>query len=215
MVSGKHDRLRGLYAVTPDWLETSRLVAAVRDAIAGGAALVQYRNKVADRRQKRRQASALAAICEASGVPLVINDDLAIALEIGTAGLHIGGDDGDPSAAKAKLGVGRLLGVSCYDQITRVDHAAASGADIVGIGAVYASATKPAAVRASLKLLREASSRGVIVAAIGGITLDKAQELICAGADLLAVLSDLFESPDIAARAADYAKLFATMEPRA
>jgi thiamine-phosphate pyrophosphorylase len=91
--------------------------------------------------------------------------------------------------------------------------AADAGADIVGIGAMYVSATKPAAVRAPLGLLREARSRGPFVAAIGGINLENAPGLIRAGADLLAVVSDLFDNSDVAARAADYAKLFASMEP--
>lgn len=209
------ERLRGLYAVTPDWPDTGRLAAAVRDAIAGGAVLVQYRNKAADQRLRKRQARLLQGICAAAGVPLVINDDLAIALETGAAGLHVGRDDGAASAVRAKLGVGRLLGVSCYDEIARVDAAVAAGADIVGIGAMFPSATKPAAVQAPLGLLRAACSRGVMVAAIGGISLENAPALIRTGADLLAVVSDLFDNRDVAARAADYAKLYATMEPYA
>lgn len=210
---GKTNSLRGLYAVTPDWPDTDRLAAAVRDSIAGGAVLIQYRNKAADQRLKLRQAGILQAVCNACRIPLVINDDLATALEVGAAGVHIGRDDGSAAAIRAALGTGRLLGVSCYNQIRRVDEAVASGADIVGIGSMYASATKPAAIRADLGLLREAGWRGVTVAAIGGITLDKAPELVRAGADLLAVVSDLFDSPDIAARAADYARLFASTEP--
>lgn len=212
---GKTNSLRGLYAVTPDWPDTDRLAAAVRDAIAGGAVLIQYRNKAADQRLKLRQAGVLQAVCDACCIPLVINDDLATALEVGAAGVHVGRDDGNAAAVRAALGTGRLLGVSCYNQISRVDEAAASGADIVGIGSMYASATKPAATGADLGLLREAGWRGITVAAIGGITLDKAPELVRAGADLLAVVSDLFDSPDIAARAAEYARLFASMEPRA
>lgn len=214
-MSLKSDRLRGLYAVTPDWLDTDRLAAAVRDAVTGGAVLVQYRNKVADPALRRRQASILQEICVAGGVPLVINDDLDIALETGAAGLHVGRDDASARAARVRLGAGRLLGVSCYSQIGRVDAAITAGADIVGIGAMFASATKPSAVQAPLALLSEACSRGVTVAAIGGITLGIAPELIRAGADLLAVIADLFDNPDVAARAAAYAELFASMEPRA
>ncbi len=214
-MSLKPDRLRGLYAVTPDWLDTDRLAAAVRDAVTGGAVLVQYRNKAADPALRRRQAGVLQAICVAGRVPLVINDDLEIALETGAAGLHVGRDDACARAARARLGAGRLLGVSCYNQIARVDAAIAAGADIVGIGAVFASATKPSAVQAPLALLGEARSRGVSVAAIGGITLGNAPQLIRAGADLLAVIGDLFDNPDVAARAAAYAELFASMEPRA
>lgn len=209
----KPERLRGLYVVTPDWPDTDRLAAAVRDAIAGGAVLVQYRNKAADRLLRHRQAGALQRICVDAGVPLVINDDLDIAIEIGAAGAHVGRDDDRAHDARGILGAGRLLGVSCYNQIARVDDAIAAGADIVGIGAMFGSATKPAALRAPLGLLGEARSRGAMVAAIGGISLENAPELIRAGADLLAVISDLFENSDVAARAADYVELFASMEP--
>ena len=212
-MTDKAERLRGLYAVTPDWPDTDRLAAVVRNAIAGGAVLVQYRNKAADQSLRRRQAGVLQTICFDSGVPLVINDDLEIAIEIGAAGVHVGRDDHDAGAARAILGGGRLIGVSCYNQIARVDSAVAAGADIVGIGAMFDSATKPAAVRAPLGLLGEARSRGVMVAAIGGVSLANAPRLIRAGADLLAVVSDLFDNPDVAARAAEYAKLFASMEP--
>lgn len=208
------DRLRGLYAVTPDWPDTDRLAAAVRDAIGGGAVLIQYRNKAADQRLRQLQAGVLQAICADTGVPLVINDDLAIALAIGAAGVHMGRDDGAASAARARLGAGRLLGVSCYNEIARVDAAIAAGADIVGIGAMYRSATKPKAAQAPLGMLHEARSRGAKVAAIGGISIVNAADLIRAGADLVAVVSDLFDNCDVAARAAEYAKLFATMESR-
>lgn len=209
------ERLRGLYAVTPDWPDTARLEAAVADALRGGAVMIQYRNKSADGGLRREQASALQALCAAAGVPLIVNDDLALALEIGAAGVHLGRDDGSIESARARLGGQRLLGVSCYDSIERVRSAQAAGADIVGIGAMFASGTKPAAVPAPLDLLRQARECGVVVAAIGGITLDNAPRVIAAGADLLAVVSDLFDNPDIAARAAAYAALFASMESHA
>ncbi|MGB7988265.1 MAG: thiamine phosphate synthase [Candidatus Methylophosphatis roskildensis] len=209
----KPERLRGLYVVTPDLPDTDRLAGVVRDAIAGGGVLVQYRNKAADQRLRHRQASVLQRVCVDAGVPLVINDDLELAIAIGAAGVHVGRDDDSACAARASLGGGRLLGISCYNQIARVDDAIAAGADIVGIGAMFGSATKPAAVRAPLGLLGEARARGAMVAAIGGISLENAPELIRAGADLLAVISDLFDNSDVAARAADYAKLFASMEP--
>lgn len=207
------ERLRGLYAVTPDWPDTERLAAAVRDAIAGGAVLVQYRNKSADEHLRRVQAARLQSVCVAGGVPLVVNDDVDVALEVGAAGVHCGRDDGNAQTARARLGDGYLLGISCYNDIVRVDAAAAAGANIVGIGSMFVSATKPDAVRAPLALLGEARSRGPLVAAIGGICLENAPELIRAGADLLAVVSDLFDNFDVAGRAAAYATLFASLEP--
>jgi thiamine-phosphate pyrophosphorylase len=110
-------------------------------------------------------------------------------------------------AARAVLGK-RLLGVSCYDRFELAQRAAAAGADYVAFGAVFASSTKPAAVRAPLSLFREARELGVPLAAIGGITLENAPQAIAAGADLLAVISDLFDAPDITARARAYQRLF-------
>jgi thiamine-phosphate pyrophosphorylase len=101
-----------------------------------------------------------------------------------------------------------MLGVSCYDSLAAARAAVAAGADYVAFGSVFASPTKPAAVRAPLGLFAEARGLGVPLVAIGGITLQNAPQLIAAGADALAVISDLFDAADIAARARAYGKLF-------
>lgn len=199
----------GLYLVTPDWPDTDALVAAVAALLPARPALVQYRNKLASGALKREQASRLLAVCRAAGVPLVINDDLLLALDIGADGAHLGRDDGDPAAARQQLGAGRILGVSCYNEWPRAVAGAAAGVDYLAFGAMYPSPTKPAALRAPLDLLTRAKREfGLPVAAIGGITLENAPPLIDAGADLLAVISDVFSAPDPAARAVAYAGLF-------
>ena len=163
---------RGLYALTPDEPDTAALVAAVRAAVAGGAAAVQYRSKRADAALQRAQAAALAALCREARVPLIVNDDLELALEVDAAGVHLGRDDGDLAAARRRLLPGKLLGASCYDRLDRAARAVAAGADYVAFGSVFASPTKPAAVRAPLALFGEAKRRlGVPLVAIGGITL--------------------------------------------
>lgn len=209
-------RLKGLYAVTPDLADTTDLLRRAELVLLGGVCLVQYRNKPAGAALRREQAAALLALCRRHGVPLVINDDLPLALDIGADGAHLGREDGDLAAARAALGPGRLLGVSCYDALKRAREAKRIGADYVAFGSFFASPTKPAAVRAPLTLLTEAKAEfGLPVCAIGGITLQNAPQLIAAGADLLAVISDLFEAPDIAARAAAYAKIWQTpLTPR-
>jgi len=122
--------------------------------------------------------------------------------------VHLGREDGDLRAARARLR-GRILGASCYNDLALARAAAAAGADYIAFGSVFASPTKPGAVRAPLELFRDARALGVPLAAIGGITLASAPHLIAAGADLLAVISDLFDAPDIRMRAQDYGKLFA------
>ena len=192
-------RLRGLYAITPD---TTDVVTKVRRALEGGIALLQYRRK----RRDFDEAREIAALAKSFGVPLIVNDDVELALEIGAQGAHLGRDDGDLGAARRRL-AGRILGASCYDDAERARRAIDAGADYVAFGSVFASSTKPQAVRAPLALF--AIDLGVPLCAIGGITVHNAPQAIAAGADLLAVLSDLFDAPDIPARAAQYRRLFA------
>jgi thiamine-phosphate pyrophosphorylase len=203
---------RGLYALTPDAADTPWLVAAVRSAVAGGAAAVQYRNKEADAGRARAQAGAVAAVCRAAAVPLIVNDDVELALAVDAAGVHLGAADGDLAAARTRLGTGKLLGASCYDRLDDAVRAVAAGADYVAFGSVFASPTKPGAVRASLSLFRDARRLGVPLVAIGGITLDNARGVVAAGADALAVISALFEADDVAAQARRFTALFATTE---
>ena len=201
--------LRGLYAITPDDELPPRLSAMVREALAGGVRLVQYRNKTAPPPLRRAQAADLLRLCRASEARLIVNDDLELALEIGADGVHLGRDDGDISAARAALGPQKILGVSCYADLDLAAAAAKAGADYLAFGSIYPSATKPNAPRASRALLAEAGRRFALpVAAIGGIALENAAQTIAAGANLLAVVSDLFDAMDIAEQARSYQKLF-------
>ncbi len=200
---------KGLYAVTPDKLDTAELQRRVELALLGGARLVQYRNKQADSVLRREQAAALVSLCHRLGGRLIVNDDLALALEVGADGAHLGREDGDLAAARAQLGPGKILGVSCYNEMARAREAKRIDADYIAFGSVFASATKPGAVPAPLTLLAQAKAElGLPVCAIGGITLQNAPQLIAAGAGLLAVITDLFEASDIQARAAAYTHLF-------
>ncbi len=201
-------KLRGLYALTPDIADRRRLRDLVGQALEGGIAALQYRCKTLSSSERLAEATSLAALCRAKGVIFVVNDDPGIALAADADGVHLGRDDGDPAQARARLGA-RLLGVSCYDSLEAARAAVAAGADYVAFGSVFSSPTKPAAVRAPLALFAEAKPLGVPLVAIGGITLENAPQLIAAGADALAVISDLFDARDVAARARAYGKLFA------
>ena len=192
-------KLRGLYAITP---EAPDLVERARQALEGGIALLQYRRK----RRDLHEAREVVAVARRHAVPVIINDDFELALEVDAAGAHLGRDDGELAVARARL-AGKILGASCYNDAALARKAVSLGADYVAFGAVFASPTKPGAVRAPLSLFSE-TRLGVPLCAIGGITLDNAPQLIAAGADLLAVISDLFDAPDIAQRAAQYRKLF-------
>lgn len=194
-------KLRGLYAITP---EASDVERKVQLALEGGIALLQYRSKT----RNPAQAAAIVRMARDHHVPVIINDDVALALELDAAGAHLGQEDGDLRAARKRLGT-RILGASCYNQLERARVAVQAGADYIAFGSVFVSPTKPAAVRAPLSLFRDAKALGVPLAAIGGITLENAPQLIAAGADLLAVITDLYDAPDIRARARAYGKLFA------
>lgn len=196
-------KLRGLYAITPA-LAGKALRDKVAQVLAGGIAMLQYRNKG---RQDLEEARSLAAMCREHGVPFIVNDDIEIAIAAGADGVHLGQDDGELASARAKLR-GKLLGASCYDSLAAARAAVAAGADYVAFGSVFPSTTKPAAVPAPLSLFSDARALGVPLIAIGGITLENAPQLLRAGADALAVVSDLFDAPDVAARARAYGKLF-------
>ena len=197
-------KLRGLYAITPELADTGTLLRSVAQALDGGIAILQYRRKG---KQHIDEAKTLARLCRERAVLFVVNDNIALALDCGADGVHLGSADGELAAARAKLG-GRFLGASCYDSLSAARAAVAAGADYVAFGSVFPSSTKPAAVRAPLTLFGEARSLGVPLVAIGGITLQNAPQLLAAGADCLAVISDLFDAPDVAARARAYGMLF-------
>lgn len=201
------DWVRGLYLITPDEPDTGRLLARV-DAVLGHAALLQYRNKSAAPELRREQAEALLALCAVRGIRLVVNDDLALAQAIGADGVHLGEDDGDARAARDALGTDTLIGVSCYDDLERARAAIAAGADYVAFGAFFPSSTKPNARRAPFGLLRDSAGFGVPRVAIGGITPDNARSVIAAGADLIAVISGVFDAADPPAAARAYCASF-------
>lgn len=198
---------RGLYLITPDSLETQALLAAVEPVLAH-ATWLQYRSKHGDRAHRRTQAQALLAPCRRHGVPLIINDDWRLALEIGADGAHLGEDDGDLAAARAALGPSAILGASCYDALALAERAVAAGASYVAFGAFHPTSTKATTRRATPQLLRESARLGVPRVAIGGLTPDNAPALVAAGADLLAVVSGVFGAPDPAAAARAYAACY-------
>src|SRR4249919_1041134 len=208
---GRHD-LRGLYLVTPDDADTARLLARVRPLLPF-AALLQYRNKQADDGLRHAQAVALAQACRDAGVSFIVNDDARIAADVKADGVHLGEHDGAIEDARALLGEAAIIGVSCYDDATRADTAAREGADYLAFGAFFPSSTKPNARRATPALLQQARRHGLPLVAIGGITPDNARPLIEAGADLVAIVSGVFDAPDPFAAARHCRSLFDSTRP--
>jgi len=208
-------RCRGLYVITDAGLSgRGGLAPMVAEAIAGGARLVQYRDKGDDAARRREEAGVLVTLCRAGGVPLIVNDDIGLAAEVGADGVHLGREDPAVDSARRRLGREALIGVSCYDRFERAIAARAAGADYVAFGSFFPSVTKPGAVRADVGLLRQARRElGLPVVAIGGITSENGAALIAAGADMLAVVHAVFAARDVRVAAAAFARLFPDEEP--
>lgn len=201
------DWRRGLYLLTPDEADTARLLARVAPVL-GEASVLQYRNKPARDDVRLAQVEALMPLCRAAGVPLLVNDDPLIARDAGADGVHLGEHDAALACARDVLGPDAIIGVSCYDDLARARQAAAQGADYVAFGAFFPSVTKPGARRASPGLLQSAADLCMPRVAIGGITPDNASMLVRAGADLVAVISGVFEAPNPVAAARAYRACF-------
>lgn len=202
--------INGLYLVTPDCDDTELLCKQVSQALQGGVSLVQYRHKTANDSLRLAQASALLTLCREAHVPLLINDDVALVVELDADGVHVGQHDSAIATARRLLGHDKIIGASCYNRFELAEQAQVAGADYVAFGACYPSKTKPNAPRATATLFTQAKqSLTVPVVAIGGITLDNASPLIIAGADALAVITDVFQAADIVGRCRQFQALFA------
>jgi len=205
-----------LYAVTDRaWLSAApagcaTLERQVEEAVLGGTTMVQLREKGLDKDGFAGLARRVKRVTDAHGVPLIINDDLEVALASGAAGLHIGQDDGDVRLIRARLGTGKILGVSAQTVAQAVD-AEASGADYLGVGSVFPTSTKRDAADVSLKTLSEICvAVRVPVVAIGGIHAGNARLLAGTGIAGIAVVSALFACPGDVREAAQRLKALAS-----
>ena len=196
----------GLYALTDGPRED--LLEVVSQALAGGVRLLQYRDPGTDQARRCAEATALRNLCHQHGVPLIIDDDIALAKLVGADGVHLGATENDLGAVRSELGSGAIIGVACRDSLTLAEAAARAGASYVSFGAFFPSPTKPLAPRASIDLLRQSAALGVPRVAIGGITPDNGALLLEAGADFLATVSAVFGASDVRAAAQRFAGLF-------
>jgi thiamine-phosphate pyrophosphorylase len=206
--------VNGLYAITDSQLiPAGKLAEQVEQAIAGGACLIQYRDKHHSRTERKREATLLVRLCEQQDVPLIINDDVELAREVGAAGVHLGRDDVSISHARQRLGAKAIIGVSCYNRLDYATEAARAGASYIAFGRFFPSHSKPDAVQADTSLLEQAHAQiNLPIAAIGGITPGNGRQLVEAGANLLAVIHGVFGQTDIQAAARQYTHCFNTSE---
>jgi thiamine-phosphate pyrophosphorylase len=214
MTQARRRVIKGLYAITPDELDTSKLLGQVEQALRGGAGVLQYRNKLAGALLRLEQAAALREMTRKFGAIFIVNDDVQLAAQVSADGVHLGAEDGDIAAARAVLGHDRLIGASCYNRAPLAVQAVRQGADYVAFGAFFASSVKPGAVAAEVSMLQRVRRElKVPVVAIGGITQENGKQLVAAGADALAVISALWQASDIEQAAKEFSQLFEQGNP--
>lgn len=200
---------KGLYAITDEHLLADRLIPAVTAALEGGIVLLQYRRKTGEAALRRHEAECLLALCQRYQVPLLINDDVELAQQIGADGVHLGRSDATLQAARRVLGSTAIIGATCHNSLAFAQEATTLGANYLAFGAMFSSQTKPNTPLASPLLFAEAKHFKRPLVAIGGISTDNGASVIQAGADYLAVIQSLWSAPDIRLRAQQFAALFA------
>jgi thiamine-phosphate pyrophosphorylase len=196
---------RGLYAITQcENKSAETIISEVSAAIRGGAVLIQYRDK--NPVDALFLARELVAICHRQNVPLLINDNIELAVEVGADGVHLGRDDGDSAKARKYLGSEAIIGVSCYDFVEKGLIAQDQGASYVAFGRFFPSSSKPLALPAAVATLQKAKqSLSIPIVAIGGILPENGAQLLAAGADLLAVIGGVFDNePEHSAKSYQY-----------
>lgn len=197
-----------IYLVTDDGcLQGRALLDCVREALDGGVTLVQYRAKTASSAEMYAEALQLKALCDSFKVPLIINDRLDIAMAVGAAGVHLGQDDLPCAAARKILGEDYIIGVSAHNP-AEAKAALQSGADYLGCGAVFGTATKADVKKLGTEgLTAICREKGLPVVGIGGVTADNYREVRAAGADGAAIVSGILAQPDIRATVEAIAKI--------
>jgi len=207
--------MRGLYLITNDD-PIELLLAKLEGAMATyEVAVLQYRRKKVAKEDQAYEIEYMKQMCEQYKVPFVINDDLETAVKYGV-GVHLGQDDGSIQEAVERLPKNVLIGRSCNNSLELAEQAIADGANYVAFGAIYATDTKPEAGNIGLETLKQAKSKlNVPICAIGGLTVENGKEVIEAGADLCAVISDILALPaeEIPGRVQAWAILFAETQP--
>ena len=197
-----------IYLVTDDGcLQGRALIDCVREALEGGVTLVQYRAKTASSAEMYAEALQLKALCDSFNVPLIINDRLDIAMAVGAAGVHLGQNDLPCAAARKILGEDYIIGVSAHNP-AEAKAALQSGADYLGCGAVFGTATKADVQKLGTDgLAAICREKGLPVVGIGGVTADNYREVRAAGADGAAIVSGILAQPDIRATVEAIAKV--------
>jgi len=184
---------RGIYAITQtEGKSNQTVIEEVHSALKGGACVIQYRDK--NPSDAVYLAKQLLLLCKGFKAPLIINDDVELARQMGADGVHIGKNDGNIKTARDILGANGIIGVSCYNDVNSALNAEEQGVDYVAFGRFFPSNSKPLAAPAQIETLIQAKKIITVpIVAIGGILPDNSQPLLDAGADILAVIGGIFD----------------------
>jgi thiamine-phosphate pyrophosphorylase len=200
--------IKGLYAITPEETDLFALSSKVESCIKGGARLIQYRSKTLSKIEQNKQAKEIKKVCDCYKVPLIINDDIELCRILDADGVHLGEDDDILEKARLILGPSKIIGVSCYNSIDRVQKAVDKGATYIALGACFPTKTKPNAPTVSLDLIALVLKKFKIpVVAIGGINLENIELLINEGINCIAMIDGLFKEKDIEGTARQFSCL--------
>ena len=202
--------MQGLYLVTPNWDDTSRLLQLTEQAMqAAPIALLQYRHKEAGPVLRYEQARALQALCRRYRVPFIINDHVDLCADLDADGIHLGGTDAEVAQVRMKLGQRKIIGASCYGDMTRALAAQEAGASYVAFGGFYPSRVKQYAVTTQPTILDQANEViRVPIVVIGGMTPQNAAPLVARGAHMVAAISAVYQAESVAQAVGQFQSLF-------
>lgn len=197
-----------LYVILDAALLTIPETECARQLVDAGVRLIQYRNKAASSRDLLESSKRLSTDLISRGVTFIVNDRADVAALAGASGVHVGQEDLGVEEARAVVGRGKLVGVSTHN-LTQFEQAAASSADYIAVGPIFSTSTKanpdPVVGTEFIRQVRPLTDKPIV--AIGGITLEHAAGVVKAGADSVAVISDILRAPDPGEQARRYVEM--------
>ena len=198
MITINQPIIKGIYAITPDQINSEILLKQVKDCCEGGVNVLQYRSKILSWKQRLEQAKEVKKITDDYKIPLIINDDVDICGHLDAFGIHLGKFDENIKNARRVLGHDKYIGLSCYNDIERVEMAIYNEVNYIAMGACFATKTKPKAPTVTLDTLKLVLNKyDIPMVAIGGINLDNISFLKENGIYCFALINSIFSSPDI------------------
>lgn len=189
-------KLKGLYVIADtSCVGADNIIDKTKDVLSAGVKIIQYRDKISTHNDRYKIAENLRKLTQEYKCIFLINDDAQLANSIEADGVHLGKDDVSIEEARKSLGKNKIIGASCYANYENAQPAINASADYIAFGSFFASPTKPNAPRAKTELLHQAKQAyDIPVCAIGGITPQNAHSVLTAGADMIAVISAVFNA---------------------